>query len=215
MSPCPTNLSLSSPSKEACCGRQRQNAACRTLKIHFTCIALLLVCTGGALGQAPTEAERARQMALQMVRHNEIPEATLSCTPEEAKWWQDLRKAATAVRETRGGKKEKEKFLGLLQLGQEKSYQPPIPDSRVFVLSRAEPRYTEQARRKLIKGSIALVVELRPDGFVGEVEIVQALDPGLDENAKVAARHTVFLPRVKDRKFVSFHMPMTMSFNIY
>jgi TonB family protein len=187
----------------------------QTLKAYGKCIFLLLVYTGGALAQSATESDRARQAALQMARRHEIPEATLPCTPAEAKWWEDLRAAGKAVQETRGGKKEKEKFLRLLQQGQERSYQPPIPDSRVIVLSRAEPRYSEEARRRMIKGTIAMVVELRPDGFVGEVEIVQGLDHGLDENAAEAARRTIFLPPVKDRKFVSFHMPMTMSFNIY
>jgi TonB family protein len=185
------------------------------LKAYGTSIVLLLVWTGGALAQTPTESDRARKAALQMVRGHEIPAATLPCTPEETKWWEDLRAAGKAVQETRGGKKETEKFLRLLQQGQEKSYQPPIPDNRVIVLSKVPPRYSEQARRRMIKGTVAMVVELRPDGFVGEVEIVQRLDPGLDENAAEAARRTVFLPPVKDRKFVSFRMPMTMSFNLF
>jgi TonB family protein len=187
----------------------------QTLKAYGACIVLLLVLTGGALTQSPTESDRARKSALQMARGHEIPAATLPCSPEEAKWWEDLRAAGKAVQETRGDKKEKEKFLRLLQQGQEKSYQPPIPDNRVIVLSKTPPRYSEAARRKMIRGTVAMVVELRPDGFVGEVEIVQGLDPGLDENAAEAARRTIFLPPVKDRKFVSFRMPMTMSFNIF
>jgi TonB family protein len=82
-------------------------------------------------------------------------------------------------------------------------------------LSRTIAGYTKAARRKQIRGSIALVVELRSDGFVGEVEVVEGLEPSLDQNAIEAAQRTVFLPRVKDREFVPFLMPMTMSFNIY
>jgi TonB family protein len=187
----------------------------QTLRAYLTGIALLLVWTGGAMAQTPTESDRARKAALQMARGHEIPAATLPCSLEEAKWWEDLRAAGKAVQETRGGKKEREKFLRLLQQGQENSYQPPIPDSRVIVLSKVPPRYNEEARRRNRSGTVALVVELRPDGFVGEVEIVQGLGSGLDEDAAEAARRTIFLPPVKDRKFVSFHMPMTMSFNIY
>jgi TonB family protein len=150
-----------------------------------------------------------------MARRHEVPEASLPCTPEEAKWWQDLRAAAKAVEETGGGKKEKQKFLDLLQQGQEQSYQPPIPNRPMTVLSKAEPSYNEAARRKRIRGTVALVIELRPDGFVGEVEVVQSLGWGLDENAADAARKVIYLPAVRDRKFVSFRMPMTMSFNIY
>ena len=70
---------------------------------------------------------------------------------------------------------------------------------------------TEESLKKNITGSLALVVELRPDGTIGEVKIVQGLGYGLDENAAVAARRMTFLPAVKDRKFVTFYMPMTMS----
>jgi len=187
----------------------------QVLRAYGTSIVLLLVWIGGALAQTPTESDRARKAALQLARGHEIPAATLPCTPDEAKWWEDLRAAGKAVQETRGGKKEREKFLQLLQQGQERSYQPPIADTKVIVLSKTPPRYSEQARRRMIKGTVALAVELRPDGFVGEVEIVQGLDPGLDENAAEAARRTIFLPPVKDRKFVSFRMPMTMSFNLF
>ena len=188
--------------------------------VRCSLIVFLFVCTGSALGQSPgtqatTDLERARKSALQMARGREIPEATLPCTPEEAAWWQDLRKAAQAVREARYGWKVREKFLALLHQGQEKSYRPPVADSRAFVLSRAEPIYSEKARKKGIRGSVSSVVELRPDGFVGEVEIVKGLGYGLDEAVADAAHRTVFLPAIKDRKFVSFQMPMVMSFNLY
>ena len=187
----------------------------KPLRIYSTSIALICLWTISVLAQTPTEPDRARQTALSMLRHNEIPEASLDCSPEEAKWWSDLRIAAMRVQENRWGKKEKDKFLRLLHEGEQKSYQPPVPNRSITVLSRAEPRYTEEARRKKIKGSVALVVEVRPDGYVGEVEVVQGLDAGLDENAVEAAHRIVFLPPVKDRKFVAFRMPMTMSFNIY
>jgi len=191
---------------------QKHRISCQVIVVLLV---LPFVLIASALAQSPPESDRARKAALNMLHQREVPEATLPCTPEEAKWWQNLRKAAKAVQDTRGGKREKEKFLGLLQEGQEKSYQPPIPDWRALVLNRLLPSYSEAARRRQIKGSIALVVELRQDGFVGEVEVVKGLDPGLDQNAIEAARRTVFLPRVKDRKFVPFLMPMTMSFNIY
>ena len=175
---------------------------------------ILFLLTGIARAQSPNDSDRARKAALNMLHSREVPEATLPCSPDEAEWWQGLRKAAKAVQDTKGGKKEKEKFLRLLQEGQEKSYQPPIPDRGALVLSRLPPNYSEAARRKQKKGSIALVVELRADGFVGEVEVVQGLDRDLDENAIEAARRTVFLPRVKDRKFVGFMLPVTMSFDI-
>lgn len=177
-------------------------------------LVLLLVLLTNTLAQTPSEADRARRAARRMANAREVPEATLPCTPEEAKWWQDLRKAAKAVQENQGAKKEKEKYLALLKRGREKSYQPPIPDQAALVLSRTPPHYSEAARAKQINGTVALVVELRADGFVGEVEVVQGLGHGLDQSAVDAAHETVFLPRVKDRKFERALLPSTMSFNV-
>ena len=182
-----------------------------------TCCKLLflsLVITGGVFAQSAgsqTDSDRAERAALEGLRRREIPEVTLPCTADEAKWWNDLRSAGAAVRSTIGGQKETKKFLGLLAEGQAKSFQPPIPDRGATVLNTVPLQSTEASRKKNVTGSLALVVELRPDGMVGEVKIVQGLGYGLDESAAEAARQMIFLPAVKDRKFVSFRMPMTMS----
>ena len=61
-------------------------------------IALTLVIAGHAFAQTQTDQDRAAQQALRALRGRDIPEATLPCTPEEAKWWNDLRAAARAIR---------------------------------------------------------------------------------------------------------------------
>lgn len=186
----------------------------QALKTCCKILFLSLVMTGGAVAQSTqsqTDSDRAEKMALDALRRREIPAATLPCTTDEAGWWSELRAAGEAVRSTMGGKKETKKFLGLLAEGREKSYQPPIPDRGVTVLRQVPFDSTAASREKNISGSMALVVELRPDGTVGEVKIVQGLGYGLDEKAAEAARQMIFLPAVKDRKFVSFRMPMTMS----
>src|SRR5258708_2376189 len=114
---------------------QHHGGTFRTDKTLLTSIIFLFLCTCGALGQSPsgqtpTDLERARKEALEMGHRREIPEAALPCTPEEAAWWQDLRKAARAIQESRYGWKVRDKFLALLHQGQEKSYRPPITDSR-------------------------------------------------------------------------------------
>ena len=182
-------------------------------RISYVAIALLFFLSGSAAAQSRNESGLDRP--LRLVHQREIPEATLPCTPEEAKWWQNLREAASAVRDTRGGKKEKERFLALIQEGQEKSYQPPIPDRRAVVLTKRPPAYSESARRRKVKGSVALMVELRADGYVGEVEVTKGLDPSLDQSSIEAARGAVFLPSVKDRTFVVSKSPMEMTFDIY
>lgn len=186
----------------------------RTLETCCKILFLSLAITGGASAQSTqsqTDSNQAEQMALRALRNREIPEATLPCTVDESKWWKDLRIAGEAVRSSIGDKKETKKFLGLLAEGQAKSYQPPIADRGVTLVHRVPLESTEESRKKKVSGSLALVIELRPDGTVGEVKIVQGLGYGLDEKAAEAARKMIFLPAVKDRKFVSFRMPMTMS----
>ena len=151
---------------------------------------------------------------LRIQHRREIPAASLVCTPEEAKWWEELRTAGNTLRATRG-KKEKQRFMNLLQEGQEKGLQPPVADMKEVTLLMTEPTYNENARSRRINGTVILEAEFRADGFVGEVKIVRGLGFGLDENAAEAARKTVFLPAVRDKRFVSFRLHMEMSFNLY
>jgi TonB family protein len=58
-------------------------------------------------------------------------------------------------------------------------------------------------------------IELRADGTVGDVKIIQPLDPDLDEGAADAARQTIFLPAVKNKEFISTNIRLVMSFNLY
>jgi TonB family protein len=178
-------------------------------------IALTLVMAGHAFAQTPTDQDRAAQQALSALRGRDLPEATLPCTPEEVKWWNDLRAATIAIRPARGAKKQKDELIRLIKEGSEKSYRIPVPDRSFTILLRSPPEYTEDARNRQISGSVAMAVELKPDGAVGEIKIVQGLDPGLDKTSASAARTLVFVPMIKDRKFVTSWVPMTMNFNLY
>jgi TonB family protein len=182
-----------------------------------SCVLVLCVVASGVavFAQSQTDADRAAQQAVKAVHSRDVPEASLPCTPDEAKWWSELRAAAKAIGPARAGKTETEKLLRLIKEGIDKSYQIPVPDRYATFLWRAAPQYTEEARHKMIKGSVALAVELLPDGTIGEIKVAQGLDPGLDKMAIESARKLVFLPAVKNRKFVSLWTPTTMSFNIY
>jgi len=186
----------------------------RALRICTVGAVLILVWTGTAIAQSTTERDNAARQAMAALHRREVPEATLPCTPDEAEWWNNLRAAGKAVRETRA-RKAKETFIALLKEGHDKSYQVPVEDSGARFLLMAEPEYTSEARDKWIRGSVALVVELLPNGTVGEARVVQGLDPGLDQKATEAARKLIFLPRIKDRKFVAVFSPMTMSYDLY
>ena len=144
-----------------------------------------------------------------------VPEPNLPGSPEEISWWKSLRETGDAVLSSRGDKKDAKKFLELLNEGQAKSYAAPVADRKPVVLYKALPRYTEEGRRRRVTGEITMNVELLPDGSVGDVKLMNSLGAGLDEKAVEAARKTIFLPAVKDRKFASFSLMVVMMFNIY
>ena len=181
------------------------------LKVYSLPVLLILLGTGSAAAQTQTDADRAAQAAIKAVHARDIPEASLPCTPDEAKWWSELRKVANAFNQAQPDKPDTKKLIQLIKEGLEKAYEIPIPDRYALILWRARPPATP----KKINGSIALAVELLPDGTVGEVKIAQGLDPGIDKMAIDATRKLVFLPAIKNRKFVSLWMPMTMSYSSY
>ena len=145
----------------------------------------------------------------------EMPEATLPCTPEVKKWWDELREAGNAVLNSRGKDKYKQKFAALLAEGLAKSFKPPIEDRKPFYLARIEAEYTEAARRNKVTGHIVARVEFRADGTVGQVRIISGLGYGLDEGALASAKKTLFLPAVQNGEFVSFTTRMEFMFDLY
>jgi len=183
----------------------------RLLKIFTVLAPLTLISSVVANAQSQTDADRAAQAAIKQLHSRDIPEASLPCTPEESKWWSELRKVGKAINQAEPDRPDTKKLAQLIKEGIEKAYEIPIPDRYALILWRARPPATP----KKINGSIALAVELLPDGTVGEVKIAQGLDPEIDKKAIDATRKLVFLPAIKNRKFVSLWMPMTMSYSTY
>ncbi len=97
----------------------------------------------------------------------------------------------------------------------EKSYRVPVPDNRPIILHKTMPNYTDEARRRKVKGSVVISTMFLADGEVGDVRIVRGLGAGLDEKASEVARQILFLPAVKDGVFVPTHSNVDMGFNIY
>lgn len=181
-------------------------------------VSLIALVLSGIGGQAKAQEEiprRQKQLERRSASESKVPEASLPSSPEELTWWNAIRDAGEAVRLSRGEKKERKKFIELIQEGVDKSYRPPIADRKPLVLSQAEPRYSESARSQRISGAITLQAEMLPDGTVGQVELLSRLGSGLDESAVAAARKAVFLPAIRDRKFVTSIISMEMSFNVY
>jgi len=66
------------------------------------------------------------------------------------------------------------------------------------LLSKVEPKYTQEARDAKIQGEVEVYVEVGADGRAHNLKIQQGLDPGLDEKALEAIRDWRFQPATKD-----------------
>jgi protein TonB len=64
------------------------------------------------------------------------------------------------------------------------------------VLHEERPQYTSDAMRAKVQGTVLLECIVRPDGSVGDVQVIRSLDPtfGLDQQAVAAARKWRFAP---------------------
>jgi len=178
-------------------------------------LALGLLTSARVFAQSQTDADRAAAQAVKAIHSRDIPEASFPCTSEESNWWNEIRAAAKAINVAQPDQPDTKKLSRLIKEGADKAYQIPVPDRYATVLWRGHPPPTPAPKFKNLNGSIALAVELLPNGTVGEVKIAQGLDPNYDQVAMETARKMIFLPAIKNRKFVSLWMPMTMSFNSY
>ena len=75
----------------------------------------------------------------------------------------------------------------------------PVPAAPVIkvapsVLRKVDPVYTEAARRAGIEGIVSLRVRVTPAGIPEHIEILQGLDPGLDQRALEALSQWRFSP---------------------
>jgi TonB family protein len=176
---------------------------------------------------------------------NQVPEATLPCTPDEAKWWNRLREAAQAAAEAgkplerarndaRLGRsslapKEVAKlneafaaatsvYLGTLRDGLVNSYHVPIANKYDWgcppiILFRAKAKFPEDALR--IQGTVTLSAVFRADGQVANMSVIRSLKGRYDDMAIEAASQIIFLPAVKDGRFVNKRLTLEYSFNLY
>jgi len=87
--------------------------------------------------------------------------------------------------------------------------------TKVRVLSKPEPTYTEEARRHQTTGTIVLRCIFGANGKVFAIRPVTSLPHGLTESAMSAARQIRFIPAVKDGHPVSTWMQLEYNFNLY
>jgi len=82
------------------------------------------------------------------------------------------------------------------------------------LLKQVKPRYTAAAMRQQIQGNVALEVVVSREGIPVAIRVTRSLDPGLDEEAVIAAREWRFTPaRVGDLP-VDVIVTILLDFNI-
>ena len=88
-------------------------------------------------------------------------------------------------------------------------------DTKVRVLSKPNPSYTEEARRNQVRGTVVLRCVFSADGHVRAIHVVAGLPDGLSDQAMEVARRIKFVPATKDGKPVSMWMELEYNFNLY
>jgi protein TonB len=79
-----------------------------------------------------------------------------------------------------------------------------------------KPRYTAEAMKAGIQGTVLLDAVVLKDGNVSNVEVIRSLDKmyGLDESAIEAARQWRFEPGQKDGKPVAVRVSIELTFTL-
>jgi protein TonB len=83
-------------------------------------------------------------------------------------------------------------------------------------VSQPKPPYTGDAMRARINGKIVLAATVLPDGTVGDVQLLQSLDPkyGLDALAVETAQGWRFTPGTRDGAPVAVQVMIELDFNL-
>jgi TonB family protein len=87
--------------------------------------------------------------------------------------------------------------------------------SQPVLLSSAEPRYTPLAREQKVNGSVLISLIVNVQGFPQNVQIIQGLGYGLDENAVAAVEQYRFKPAMLDGKPVAVELNVQVTFKIF
>ncbi|HLL71181.1 MAG TPA: energy transducer TonB [Pyrinomonadaceae bacterium] len=96
----------------------------------------------------------------------------------------------------------------------ERVYRGSDVDQKAVILSKPQPPYTAEARKKGVAGTVRLRMVLRPDGEVIDIKALTGLPYGLTENAIEAARLIKFQPAVKDGRAVPQYVTFEYNFGI-
>ncbi|HKC63930.1 MAG TPA: energy transducer TonB [Pyrinomonadaceae bacterium] len=86
---------------------------------------------------------------------------------------------------------------------------------KAILVLRREPQYTEEAREAHLSGNVVIKAVLSSSGKVTNIEVTKSLSHGLTEKAIEAARQIIFIPAMKDGRFVSQSIQAEYNFSVY
>ena len=98
---------------------------------------------------------------------------------------------------------------------QEQVFAPRDVTRKAILIARTKPQYTDGAREEGIAGTVVLRAVFSSSGDITGIRAVRGLPYGLTENAIAAARRIIFIPAIKDGRFVSQYIQIEYNFNLY
>jgi TonB family protein len=104
--------------------------------------------------------------------------------------------------------------LGFLLAGLTLYAQPDLLTQAPAVMARCAPRYTPEALRASIEGTVVLYIQVYPDGRAHNVKVQSSLGSGLDEKAIEAVKQWRFSPGTKYGKLVVVPATIEIKFRL-
>lgn len=93
-------------------------------------------------------------------------------------------------------------------------YRPGSGITPPTLVREVKPDYTEEARRRAVRGEVVMEIVVRRDGAVGDVKVLQGLGYGLDERAVAAVKQWKFNPGTRKGTPVDVMVEVAMEFKL-
>ncbi len=104
--------------------------------------------------------------------------------------------------------------LGFFLAGLTVYAQPDLLTQGPAIIAKCAPRYTPEAQRASIEGTVVLYIQVYPDGRAHNVKVHSGLGSGLDEKAIEAVKQWRFSPGTKYGKPVAVPATMEVKFRL-
>jgi hypothetical protein len=87
--------------------------------------------------------------------------------------------------------------------------------SKAIILAKLPATYTDNARERMIRGTVVVQAVLRASGEVSDIEVRAGLPEGLTKQSIEATKAIVFVPAERDGKPISTRVLLEYNFSIY